>query len=148
MAKNKHRISLRLTDEEVLFLEKIASNNKMYKKDGSLSMGLAIKRLIDDEKNHVNKSDKDDSDMKSIRKLIEQINISIPHLMFNTNFTYKALSSWLNDDEFNELKNSTVSETVKTCGQIQENTYNEIYISSNKKNMKTIPIDSDNNKWK
>jgi hypothetical protein len=52
------------------------------------------------------------------------------------------------DSEILELLNEVIENTRNACGQIQNNKYETIYPSIDNRNMQTIPIEKEVNKWK
>jgi hypothetical protein len=143
-----NQISLKLTDDQESFLNKIAVENKLMKNNNEPSESKALKFLLDEFiKSAKDNLDQSDS-MSRIERMIEEINITIPHLVYSTLISAQSSIYNLSDDVISQIKDASVKQSSKICGQIQEEKYEHVYISNDNKQMKTIPIEQDKNKWK
>ncbi|WP_440617754.1 hypothetical protein [Cysteiniphilum sp. 6C5] len=154
MESKQYPTSLRLSETEKEYLTKIAYDNALLKSNNEPSLGLAIKHLIR-EKILEKKEEKQgenvviSDDINHLVKLTEQINIMIPHLVHAAQISTKCLLGKINDTEIaKKIFTISLDETVKKCGQIQDEEYKNIYVSNDKNNMKTIPIEEGKNQWK
>lgn len=154
MSANNDFVGIRLSDSEMTFLEKIAIEHQLYKKNNEPSLGMAIKHILKEKITHNNvdinnKSNVNDDKIQRILKMIEQINIMIPHLVHASQISTKCLLGKINDTEIaKKIFALSLDETVKKCGQIQGEEYENIDVSNDKNNMKTIPIEENKNQWK
>ena len=148
--ESQKRISINLTKNESKYLEKISIQNGLTISDNNKnpSEGKALKFLINKAMTNEKEHHRNENNLQYITKLIEQINVSIPHLIFNTTFNYKVVSNELNENIYNQFKTNTINSSYKICGQIQSEKYHNLYISTDNKNMKTIPIEDEKNTWK
>jgi hypothetical protein len=155
MDYKQYPTSVRLSESEKEYLTKVAHENALLKSNGKASLGLAVKHLIREkianEHNH-NKINLDDKVMHLV-SMIEQINVIIPHLFYNSRFGARVLNTILkanskSDNEIMELLSEVLESTKNACGQIQKNEYETLYPSSDNRNMKTIPIEKERNQWK
>ena len=141
--------SIYLSDENLEKLDKIVAEFGLFTKDNEPNYTKAIVHMI----NHFPLDNDEDKravqdELSSIRKMVEQINLSIPHLMYNTTFSYKINEGTLSDQKFTEFKNYTLENVSKICGQIQQQNYDHVYVSTDAKNMKTLPVEAGENTWK
>lgn len=151
--------SIYLSDDNLARLEKIAMTQSLYDKDHKPDILGAIRYAIEhfelgknDKK--VSESDDVEARINKIQHMVEQINVTIPQLYYNarlsSSYAYSALksSTKVTDDDLKNFVKSTLDDTAKVCGQIQKNEYESLYYSADKNNMKTIPIEEDDNQWK
>jgi hypothetical protein len=150
MSKQKNCISVRFNDEELEYLTQRAKKNKILKSNKTPSIGLAIKRIIRDEMtNKLEQNDDISNKISYLETLVEQINVAIPHLVYNTNFTHQfAAKNMESKVEFCKIKEKSLSFTNEICGKIQEQKYKNIYISKDKNGMSIMPIEDDESAWK
>jgi len=132
--------SLYLTDDLLLKLDMIAIQNKLLTTDGKPHYTKTLRYILENiHPNSLQSPSSFSDELSAVRKMVEQINVALPHLLYNTTFSYKLNEATLSDQKFGELKNFTLGVVNKTCGQIQEQNYKYIYPSFDSKNMKTIP---------
>ena len=154
MELKQYPTSLRLSETEKDYLTKLAYDNSLLKSNHEPSLGLAIKHLIrekilEEKQGKQEKNVAISDDINYLVKLTEQINIMIPHLVHASQISTKCLLGKINDTEIaKKIFTVSLDETVKKCGQIQGEQYKNIYVSNDKNNMKTIPIEEDKNQWK
>ena len=146
--EKQHKVTVSISKEESELLQQIAIKNNLTisDKNKQFSEGKALKFLLGEQLNNTNKKDK--NDLQHITHLLEQMHVITPHLLFNSIFNLRYISSVVEDKKFNEIYHETLQDIVKKCGQMQLQQYHELYVSSDKKNMKTIPIEDDKNTWK
>jgi hypothetical protein len=148
--------SIYLSDDNLARLEKVAVTYSLYDKDHKPDILGAMRYIIEhfESAKNTNKTDYVDAKIDHILKMVEQINVTIPQLYYNArlsaSYANSALksSSKVTDDDIKKFIKSTIDDTVNTCGQIQNNKYESLYYSTDKNNMKTIPIEEDKNQWK
>jgi hypothetical protein len=144
-------ISVRVSDEELDYLKKVAYENELFKNDNdpSESKGLKhlLKQLIIDEKH---KSGNENSpELQHLIKLTEQINVILPHLFHNSKVASMCLLGMIKDSSTAEkVYKDSLQTTVNVCGQIQDSEYKKLFVAADKNNMKTIPIEKERNQWK
>ncbi|MGJ3494536.1 hypothetical protein ACR9PT_08145 [Piscirickettsia salmonis] len=148
-----NHITLRTTEGEDSYLRKVAVENNLYKANGEPSTPKALKFLLSSSmKNRLNDSEKsndlDHNSIKHIERLVEQMSASIPHLALNTFVSAQHAFNSLSDDISDNIQEEASKYLRETIGQFQDNNYNNIYISYNHRNMKTLPVDKEKNKWK
>lgn len=146
--------SVRLTKKETEFLEKYAIKNNLLKADGSVPKNSVIKHMINEK---MNDSVIDNDDIKEnllkIKSMLEQIHVTIPHIVndahYSALYAFKSLSENTNDTHLiNQFKTKINEYNYETIGAFQQYNYETLYCSSNIKNMKTIPIEKEKNRWK
>ena len=142
-------VAIRLNENELDYLKKIAQENKIYKKGNDISIGKTIKELIRwCELNKISFSQKPNNLMTdNLVKMIEQIHVSIPHLLYLLRF--QTLSSFedSSDEKIKKYRYQSVDYVNKTCGDFQNINYNTIRFSMNDIGFKTIPSDKEKTQW-
>lgn len=143
-------VSTRLSPKELDYLTEIASENKM-RKGGSddLSLGKALNELvrwchlnrIDINSNHNAVND-------DIKKMIEQIHVAIPHLMYLTRLQTVLLSDGIPEEKITRSQAQTLDYINKTCGDLQNIHYDLVRFSMNDIGLKTLPVNKDKTLWK
>ncbi|ALB24394.1 hypothetical protein Psal006b_03568 (plasmid) [Piscirickettsia salmonis] len=143
-------INIKLTEEEENFLKKIALDNQFYKKSGELSEGKALKYLISKAINSDEElvENEEDNSHKNIEKMLEQVCITLPHILQSSYISAQSSLSQLSTEKGQTIRNNSLAYLAVTCGQIQDLDCKNNYVSYNDRAMKTIPIDEDKNKWK
>jgi len=155
MSKNSEFITIRPSDLETAYLNKIAIENMLVKKNGEPSLGLAVKHILKEKMIENEQKNKQEAkgDLEHITQLLEQIHITIPHIVHASRFSSMYASKMfksanISQDATDKFNENILLGTNKICGQIQEKEYKTLYVSSDLKNMKTIPIDKDKSEWK
>lgn len=142
-------VAIRLNENELDYLKKIAQENKIYKKGNDISIGKTIKELIRwCELNKISFSQNPNNLMTdNLVKMIEQIHVSIPHLLYLLRF--QTLSSFedSSDEKIKKYRYQSVDYANKTCGDFQNINYNAIRFSMNDIGFKTIPSDKEKTQW-
>lgn len=143
-------VSTRLSPKELDYLTNIASENKM-RKGGSdeLSLGKALNELvrwchlnrIDINSNHNAVND-------DIKKMIEQIHVAIPHLMYSSRLQNVLLSDGITEEKITRSRAQTLEYLNKTCGDLQNIQYDLVRFSMNEIGLKTLPVNKDKTLWK
>jgi hypothetical protein len=142
-------VAIRLNENELDYLKKIAQENKICKKGNDISIGKTIKELIRwCELNKISFSQNTNNLMTdNLVKMIEQIHVSIPHLLYLLRF--QTLSSFedSSDEKIKKYRYQSVDYANKTCGDFQNINYNAIRFSMNDIGFKTIPSDKEKTQW-
>ena len=141
-------INLKVTKKQSDFLKKVAMEQDLMKHEDQPSEAKALKYLLDkwiyeEESAAINSDEK-----TKIQELLEQINILMPQLVFYGLINAKLSASEMNSDTYQQLREIALKETAKVCGHIQKQEYKHLYVANDSKNMKTIPIEEHENKWK
>lgn len=140
--------SIKVTDKQASYLENLALKERLFKSNGTPSLGKATKKLLDNIINSAELKEQKPVDLKKTNELLEQINVLIPQLIFNGIFSAKAESQRLDDVNYQKIFAATIEKTAAVCGHIQQQTYEHLYVAIDSKNMKTIPIEPGENVWK
>ena len=143
-------ISSRVTQKELDYLTEIAIKNKIFKGESKeVSLGKATKELIKwCQSNNVDLNKKQNSMDDDVKKMIEQIHISIPNLLFLTRLQLLLSSDSIPDEEVARCVKKTIEYLNSSCGDFQNVNYNEIRFSTNDLGIKQTPIDKDKTQWK
>lgn len=147
---NMTTISTRLTPKEMDYLTKIAIENKIFKADSKdVSHGKAMKELVKwCQSNNVDINKQQRSMDDDIKKMIEQIHISIPNLLYLTRLQLLLNSASIPDEELSKFVKKTIDYLNSACGDFQNINYNEVRFSMNDLGIKQTPIDKDKSLWK
>ena len=84
---------------------------------------------------------------------LEQIHVSIPNMACDmqivSNYTQELIHARNDNKQLFNVVKSSVDETLQnTYGAFQTYNYDTLHCSINHKNMKTIPVEKDKNRWK
>ena len=143
-------VSTRLSSKELDYLAQIASDNEMYKgKSKDVSLGKALYELV--RWCYLNKVDinQNNSAMNDdVKKMIEQIHIAIPNLMYLSRLQTVLASKDIPDETLKNSRHQTVDYLNKTCGDFQNVQYNQVRFSMNDIGLKSTPTDKDKTLWK
>jgi hypothetical protein len=119
------RKTLYLSDTILEKIEAIASKNRLLSEKGNIDYSKAILHAIKEYP----LSDKPDklteiqNDLAALSEKIEQVNVMMPHLFFQGNFTSRISSARINDGDYKKLSHLALEQTAKVCGQIQKQNY-------------------------
>jgi len=134
-------VSTRLSPKELEYLTHIAAENKMRKGSSEdLSLGKALNELvrwchlnqIDIYQNHNTVHD-------DIKKMIEQIHMSIPHLMYLSRVQTLLSSNGIPEEKTKQARHQAVEYINKVCGDFQNTNYNLVRFSMNDLGLKSMP---------
>ena len=158
MDKRKPPLSVRLSDSEKAFLEKIAVKNNLYNFDDKPLLSSALKLILRERMNDQKSQSSDkkidlNSEILKMKKMLEQIHVSIPNMACDmqivSNYTQELIYARNDNKQLFNVVKSSVDETLKnTYGAFQTYNYDTLHCSINHRNMKTIPIEKDKNRWK
>ena len=142
-------IAVRLSTTEIDYLTELAKNNKIYKgQTEEISLGKTLKALIHwCQTNNVTTLSSKNSMNENVLKMIEQIHISIPHLMYLSRLQTLIGCDEFPDEKIKKYRFQTLDYINKICGDFQNIPYNEIRFSINDIGLKTIPTDKDKTQW-
>lgn len=143
-------LSTRLSETELEYLSTIASDNKLFiGTSKKTSLGKAMKELV--KWCHVNNIDISKSPQSlndETKKMIEQIHVSIPNLMYLARMQTLLASDTIPDEKISRCRQQTVDYINNTCGDFQNVNYSEVRFSMNDIGLKQTPIDKDKTLWK
>ena len=132
------------------YLTKISLENKIFKGDTKeVSHGKAMKELVKwCQRNNIDINKNQRSMDDDIKKMIEQIHISIPNLLYLTRLQLLLNSASIPDEELSICVKKTMDYLNSACGDFQNINYNEIRFSMNDLGIKQVPIDKEKSLWK
>jgi hypothetical protein len=83
-----------------------------------------------------------------IKKMVEQIHIAIPNLLYLSRMQLLINSKSIPDTELETFVKKTIDYLNSVCGDFQNVNYNEIRFSMNDLGIKKTPIDKEKSQWK
>lgn len=143
-------LSTRLSPKELDYLTTLATQNKLHKGDSSeVSLGKAMKELvkwcrlhqIDIRKNAPSLEDEH-------KKMLEQIHVAIPHLIYLSRLQILLGSDKIPDEKVADCRQQTIDYLNAVCGDFQSIRYNEVRFSINDIGLKQTPVDKEASTWK
>lgn len=143
-------VSIRLSEHEKDYLISIAYKFNL-KKQGSdeLSPTKALKHILSFcLHNDIDFSKKGDESLTEMRKMLEQIHASIPHIMYHQKFQSVVLANKYSDDELEGIQNGSLQYINNSFAGFQNNKYRYVKSKLNKYGLKTIPLEEGNTLWK
>lgn len=146
---NLETISIKVGDREKEFLHDIAEHFKLYKRSSTeLSYTKALQLLIEFCLQHnINPTKKEDNNIQEIRKMIEQIHASIPHVLYQNSLQSTILFSSCNDETGEAAKHKSIDYINSTIAGFQNNHYKYVKAKLNKFGAKTIPLEEGESLW-
>lgn len=113
------------------------------------SLNLIAKKLI---KwcliNDVDPSKKTSEFDDDVRKMIEHIHLSIPHLMLSSSVSSLAAMGDLDNDKSKEISDTAIKRLNQRVGDFQNINYKTLSVTINKTGMKQAPEDEEITEWK
>ena len=142
-------ISVRLSDDELAYLEAISKSKKVSKSRKQSTPGRALKSLIkwciDNEIDMTSSYEKPED---SSRKLLEQLHMATPHLLYLSRLHILMGSNKIPDDAVSKAKQQAIDYINSVCGDFQHMQYSEITATSNEIGLKQLPVEKDSSTWK
>lgn len=142
-------ISVRLSDDELAYLEVISRNKKISKSSKQISPGRALKQLIkwcvDNEIDMAASYEKPED---SSRKLLEQLHVAIPHILYLSRLHILMDSNKVPDEAVIKAKQQAIDYINSVCGDFQHMEYSEIKASCNEIGLKQLSVEKDSSNWK
>lgn len=126
-------ISIKTDPKELEYLARTAEKNSLFSGEkNQISLGKALKKLlkwcayhdIDIEGSH----DVFDKDM---RKMIEQIHVSIPNIMYLSRMSTLFSGEEISKEKLEQYKKTSLEYINNTCGSFQDVTYNTLRVTIN-----------------
>ncbi len=104
--KENDVITLRVSQHEKEYLNQIASTFDLQKRGSTeISPAKALKFLLEYCcHHHILPGKKNENPLQDLRKMIEQIHASIPHIMYHNHYQSLILSSSIKDDLLTPIK--------------------------------------------
>lgn len=134
--------STRLKEGEHTYLQQLANKRK-------ISVSNALRDLVEfAAQNELDPYAGSTDFPDEVRKMIEQIHMAIPHLMYTTRATNKVMLGKLSDDELFTLQRSVLDEMTRRCGDFQTVKYTQNYTAKNKQGLTEMPLDEKETAWK
>lgn len=146
---NLEAVSIKVGEREKSFLLEIAAHFKLFKRSSNdLSCAKSLQYLIEYcLQNNISPIKKDDSNITDIRRMIEQIHASIPHLMYQNSLQSTILVSDIDDDKFSAAKQKSIDYISNNIGGFQNTNYKYVRYNINKIGIKTVPNEQGYNLW-
>lgn len=143
-------VAVRLSSKEMEYLGEIAHTNKIHKGETSeLSIGKALKELIKwCRLNQIDINEKKENLSDELHKMIEQIHIAVPNLMYLARLQTLLSSDGISDEKIIRSRQQTVDYLNNVCGDFQNVQYNQVRFSINDIGLKSTPIDKEKSLWK
>ena len=143
-------ISTRLNQKESDYLTKIAIENQLFKGESKdISTGKAMRDVVKwCQQNNVDIRKNMDSMNNEMQKMIEQIHVAIPNIMYLSRLNILFNANSMEGEEISSHVNKTLEYLNDTCGGFQNVNYNEIHFSVNELGIKQAPIDKEKSSWK
>lgn len=143
-------ISAKFSEKELDYLSQIASENTLYKGSSKEpSLGKAMKELIKwCQVNKININQNNSGLDSEYKKMIEQIHVAIPNLMYLARLQTLLGSEAFSDEHVLRCKQQTVDYLDSVCGDFQSVNYNEVHVSTNDLGLNQLPIKKGKSKWK
>ena len=143
-------ITLKMPDKEIDYLKRIAKENKLAHRSGEgYSLGNAVRELIKwCAHNEIDINKKTQEFDHDLRKMIEQIHLAIPNLMYLARIHGLLGQKQYSDEEVNLCKQKTIAYLNKTCGDFQTINYKTLRVTVNNFGLKQVPISEVQSEWK
>lgn len=147
---NNDVLSIRISESEKEYLQNIAKSFNLQKPNSEdFSYSKAIKILLEYcQNNEIYPNKNTQNPLKDLRKMIEQIHASIPHLIYHNNYQSLAASSKLEDELVIQIKQKTIDYLNNNFSGFQNISYKEVKFKINNIGLKTIPIEIGDSIWK
>lgn len=142
-------MSLRISQHEKDYLASIAEKYGL-KKQGSdeFSHTKALKFMLSYcLHNDIDFHQKEGENIAEIRKMIEQIHASIPHVMYHQKFQSVVLANKYSDEEIEVVQNGSLQYINESFSGFQNIKYRFAKSNMNKFGLKTMPLEEGYSAW-
>lgn len=137
-------ISVRLSDDELAYLEAIPKNKKLNKSGKPISPGRSLKQLIKwCVENQIDITSYYAKPEDSSRKLLEQLHVAVPHMLYLSRLHILMDSDKIPDDVVSKAKQQAIDYINTVCGDFQHVEYSEISATSNEIGLRQLPAEKD-----
>ena len=142
-------ITLKMPDKEIDYLKKIAKDNKLHHRSGEgYSLDNAVRELIKwCAHNDIDINKKSQSFDEDLRKMIEQIHLTIPNLMYLSRIHGLLGQKQYSDEEVQLCKQKTIDYLNKTCGDFQTVNYKTLHVTMSNIGLKQVPTSEEHSQW-
>ncbi|RUQ96665.1 hypothetical protein [Legionella septentrionalis] len=141
-------LSVRLSEEEIAYLEAISKNKKLFRYSSRRSPGRALKALIKwCAENKIDISENFEKPANSSKKLLEQLHVTMPHILYLLRMHILMDSGKISNEEITSAKRQAIDYINTVCGEFQLHKYTEIEAIPNSIGMKQLPIETANSGW-
>jgi len=141
--------TLYFSDEELDKIEKVAGLLEIQSSDNKAKR---LKQTLVSALNFIleNKANSPFERLNNIEKMLEQIHVATPHILSQSLLASRLAysSSPLDNAKLKDIKDTSMESAYNIIGQFQAQEYKHNYLTNDGKNMKTIPIEKEKNKWK
>lgn len=143
-------VSIRLSKKEEFYLsELMAKYQQLSPYDDNVSLGKIIKKLLEYcANNNVDFTKSDTKVDDDLRKMIEQIHVAIPNLMYLSRVSSTMAIKECKADEFSPYKQSALNYMSEVCGDFQNVSYRTLRVKMDDNGIKKAPIDKEKSLWK
>ena len=143
-------ISAKLNQNEIEYLEKIATDNHLYKGESKEpSVGKAMKELIKwCQMSDMQIGSKQNNYTNKIQQMIEQMHATLPHMLYLQRMQLLFHSDAISDEKIAHCKQQSIDFINANCGAFQDIEYQIISTVENENGLNKLPIDKNKSKWK
>lgn len=141
-------VTIRISDDEIQYLEEIANHRSLFKSQKERSVGKVLKALLKwCQENDFNPSELSD-ETNSTRKLIEQMHLTVPHILYLLRLHVLLDSNKIPDVVAHNAKQQAIEYINAVCGEFQNMDYKELTTISNDDGLKQLPIAKGESHWR
>lgn len=142
-------LSVRLSDDELAYLEVISRNKKINKPNKKSSPGRALKQLVQwCIDNQIDITSTYEKSGNSPKKLLEQLHVSLPHILYLLRLHLLLDSGKISDDVVTKAKQQAIDYINSVCGDFQNMEYSEVNATINEIGLKQLPVEKNRTSWK
>ena len=132
-------ISFRLSEAELAYLESFSKSKEISKSSKQNSPGRSLKQLIKWCVDHnIDITASYDKPQDSSRKLLEQLHVVIPHILYLSRLHILMDSNKVPDDVVSKAKQQAIDYINSVCGDFQHMKYHDIETSTNEIGLKLL----------
>jgi len=143
-------VSVRLSKKEEAYLTELKEKYEQVEPfDDDVSLGKTLKYLLKYcVENQVDFTKNETKVEDDLRKMIEQIHVAIPNLMYLSRVSTSMAVKDCSADEFAPYKQSALNYMTEVCGDFQNVTYSTLRIRIDDNGIKKTPVDKEKTLWK
>jgi hypothetical protein len=141
-------ITVRVSGDELSYLNALATNKKLFKGAKDVSLGNVLKTLLQwCCENQVDPSPSSPPKHDEAQKILEQVHVVIPHLLYLSRLHLLMNGSSVPDEVVARCKEKAIDYINTVCGDFQGVSYREIKPSKNDIGLEQMPLESELSQW-
>lgn len=142
-------VSIRLSPKEITYLTALLDKKQFFPQEKEATLGKILKQFIKWCSEHeIGLDSTDENSEETSQKLLEQVHVSIPHILYLLRLHILMDSGKISDEVVIKAKQQAIDYINSVCGDFQHIEYNQIEPTNNEIGLNQIPMAKNHTRWK